>query len=164
MGIIFLDIDGVLNSQKYLISNHDKVALFYHKYGKEISDELFLIRKMYDIDFSKVNILKEIIDITDAKVVIISSWKKLKIYPYIRDKLIEIGIPIIGETIDDGSDRGSGIKRYILENNIDNYVIIDDSKFDDYDNELIKRLIMTSFYDEGLKEDQKDKVVKILRK
>ena len=165
MNIIFLDIDGVLNSQKYLISNHDKILRFYKKHGKDINDiELLLQRQMYDISLDKVRILLDVIKKTDAKVVITSSWKKLKIYPYVVMKLIGMGIPIIGETLDNGDNRGYGIKKYILENNVMHYVIIDDDLFDDYDEELMERLVKTSFYDDGLKEEHKGKIIKKILK
>ena len=138
MNIIFLDIDGVLNSQKYLISSHKSVVDFYEQYGRNIKDiDLLLKRKMFDIDTSKVMILRDVIDRTGAKVVIISSWKKLEIYPYVVSNLIDMGISIVGSTCDNGSNRGFGIRKYCEENNIDNYVIIDDDVFDEYDIELL---------------------------
>jgi len=165
MKVIFLDIDGVLNSQKYLINNYERVIKFYNKYGKDVSDiNLLLERQMLDINIDKVKLLKEIIDFTGTLVVIISSWKKLKIYPYVVGKLISMGIPIIGQTIDNGDNRGTGIKKYLNENNITNYVILDDEIFKDYDQELISRLVKTSFYDDGIKIEHKKEIIKKLNR
>ena len=55
MKIIFLDIDGVLNAIEYQMSTTEEPPL---------------------IDRSRLVILKEIIDKSDAKVVLSSSWKK----------------------------------------------------------------------------------------
>lgn len=163
MNIIFLDIDGVLNCQKYLMNNHDKVIEFYKRHGNNINSiDLLVERQMYDIDLEKVKILKDIIDSTNAKVVITSSWKKLEIFPYVICELKNMGIPVIGNTSDNGSNRGFGIKKYIDQNNIDNYVILDDEVFNDYDLELLSRLVKTSFYDNGLKIEHKEIIVKRL--
>lgn len=37
-----------------------------------------------------------------------------------------MGIPIIGATIDNSSNRGEGIKNYLKENNVKRYIILDD--------------------------------------
>ena len=70
MKIIFLDIDGVLNSDEFFASNHEEVKKF--KYDLNDTDAL-LKRQMMDIDYNKLMILKGVIQATDAKVVIISS-------------------------------------------------------------------------------------------
>ncbi len=164
MNIIFLDIDGVLNSQKYFIEQHSKILELYSNENYDNSIALKTERQMLNIDINKVNILKEIIDITNSSVVITSSWKSLSTFPYIKNRLIDIGIPIIGITKDNNENRGEGIKNYIKENNIDNYIIIDDEIFKDYDDEILSKLIKTSFYENGLEEKQKIKAIRMLNK
>ena len=115
MKVVFLDIDGVLNCDKYFASNHDEVVKFY----KENKDVLNVIEKsvlvqMMDIDMEKFELLKDAVTKLDLGVVMISSWKKMKIYPQLKEKLISMGLPIIGETQDNGSDRGNGIRNYQL--------------------------------------------------
>lgn len=165
MKVIFLDIDGVLNSNEFFASNHDDVVAFYKEHEFDWNDiNVCIKRQMMDIDFDKLKILKSVIDETHAKVVIISSWKKMRIYPYIIDKLNEQGIPIIGYTIDNGSNRGSGIKKYLLEHKVDEYVILDDDIFDDYDDEIMDKLVKTCFYNGGLQEEHKEELIKKLTK
>ena len=165
MKVIFLDIDGVLNSEKYFIDNHESIKLFYKDniYNKN-NVELLVKRQLMDIDCEKLFLLKEIIDETDAKVVIISTWKKLFIFPQIVVKLNEIGIPVVGFTTDSVVDRGAGIKKYIREHAISKYAILDDDIFDDYDNEILNNLVKTSFFDGGLKEEHANELVKRLKK
>lgn len=164
MKVIFLDIDGVLNSDDFFASNHDEVKQFYKDNKYDLNNAQLLIkRQMMDIDFERLDILKKVIIVTNSQVVITSSWKQLKIFPYIVDELIEFGIPIIGYTIDNGIDRGSGIKRYLMENSVDEYVIIDDDIFDDYDEEIINKLVKTSFYNGGLKEEHAKELIKRLK-
>ena len=73
-----------------------------------------------------------------------------------------MGLPIIGETIDNGSDRGNGIKNYLLTHDVSDYIILDDDIFDDYDDVLLAKLIKTSFFDNGLKEKHIDMLVNML--
>ena len=165
MKVIFLDIDGVLNSEQFFIKNHEEVINFYktHEYDSDDIDLLIKLQ-MFDIDFAKVAMLKNVIDDTNAKIVVTSSWKKLKVFPYIADKLIKYGLPIIGYTIDNGFDRGSGINKYLSEHEINDYVILDDDIFDDYDEEIINKLVKTNFYDGGLKDIHVCELIKRLKK
>ena len=60
--IIFLDIDGVLNSKNYFTN--------YKKKIKNVSD---IVRQMSEIDVDKFNLLVDVIREVNAKVVITSS-------------------------------------------------------------------------------------------
>ena len=163
MNIIFLDIDGVLNNQDYIIEIHPKVLELYSKKDYDESSLLRLKRLMMDIDKKKVKILKEIIKETNSFVVVISSWKTLGTFPYVRRELIKMGIPIIDVTDDYNSNRGEGIKNYLKNNdNIKNYIILDDEIFEDYDEELLSHLVKTSFYEDGLTEVHKESAIKKL--
>ncbi len=149
--IIFLDIDGVLNSDKYFDSIDNKECM-------NLVDRLML-----DIDMSKVKILLEVINKTNAKVVITSSWRRMKLYPYIKERLISMGLPVVGETLFIEGRRGEEIKSYLLENRVSNYCIIDDEVFKDY-KELEDYLVVTDFYEDGLTIDHAKGVVKKLIK
>ncbi len=165
MKIIFLDIDGVLNSNSFFASNHNQVVDLYKKDKYDNSNVEFLIqRQMMDIDFSKLELLRMVINETDAKIVVISSWKKMDIFPYIAERLIELGIPVVGYTIDSGSNRGMGIKEYLKSHVVENWLVLDDDVFDDYDEEIMDHLVKTSFYDDGLQNKHCEKMIKKLKK
>ena len=164
MKIIFLDIDGVLNCQNFLINRYQEVIKFNSNCNIKNEKLKHTKIQLMDIDYKKLRLLKEIIDITNSKIVIISSWKSLVTFSYIKQILIALGIPIIDVTNDNLFNRGEGIKRYLLENEITNYIIIDDEIFDDYDEILLSRLIKTNFYEEGLTEEHKNKAIKLLKK
>lgn len=149
--IIFLDIDGVLNSDKYFDSIDNKECM-------NLVDRLML-----DIDMSKVKLLLEVINKTNAKIVITSSWRRMKLYPYIKERLISMGLPVVGETPFIEGRRGEEIKSYLLENRVSNYCIIDDEVFKDY-KELEDYLVVTDFYEDGLTIDHAKGVVKKLIK
>lgn len=111
MKIIFLDVDGVLNSQNYLLNSNNKIS--------------------NSINPKKITLLKEIVDKTEL----------------IRGK------------------RGEEIKLYLQKHpNIDNFVILDDEIFKDYDNYLLKHLVKTSFYIDGLTKEHIEQAKIILNK
>ena len=159
--IIFLDIDGVLNSNKSFIDNYGYDKLLGMVYDGSIDD---IVRcKMNDIDLDKVFMVRDICNLTGAKVVISSCWRKISRYPLIEEKLVSLGIPIVGVTPYVNSNRGDEIRKYLEDNEIDNFVILDDDIFPDF-NELENYLVKTSFYEEGLTEDVAEEVVSVLRR
>ena len=165
--IIFLDIDGVLNSNKSLIVNHEFDKLLGRVYDGSINDlEMY---KMNEIDMNKLFMLRDICNLTGAKIVISSGWRRLWNYPLIEEKLVSLGLPIVDVTPHiDIYRRGEEIRTYLWkqllqDNEVDNFVILDDDIFLDFD-ELENYLIKTSFYDDGLTEEIATEVVKVLRR
>lgn len=153
--IIFLDIDGVLNSTKTFKENRGYEKA-YNTLIKQCNDssKLKFLRdeQLLSIDMNKVYLIKEITELTAAKIVISSSWRIHNLYPLIEEFLINQGLPIIGTT-KRMSGRGEEISSYVRENNIKNYIIIDDSIFPDFTEEQKYNLVWTNFYDEGLTEE-----------
>lgn len=167
MLVIFLDIDGVLNNQTYFINNSDRIAKFYDSYSDlqyNNSFDLHVERIMMDIDEEKLSILKKIVLDTDAKIVIISSWKILYVFNEVVKRLCDKGIPIIGRTYDESYNRGHGIYDYLMHHDVIDYVILDDEFFEDYDHVLLDKLIKTDFYGDGLTLKYADLIRKKLKK
>jgi len=168
--IIFLDIDGVLNSVSFLDSKdnqRDELRKYYKENIDNIDFEeelnLILKRRLLDIDFNKLDMIIEVCKITNSKVVIISTWKIYEFWNIIKEYLINYGLPIIDETIDYKYNRGKEIREY-LENHkeIDKYVIIDDEYFKDYKG-LDPYLVQTDYYKDGFNEEHKKLVLSKLR-
>ena len=156
--LIFLDVDGVLNCS----STKDRCGQYI------------------GIDDNKVTLLKEIVDTTNAKIVLVSSWKECwyKHYylkerqddmaDYLDHKLYKQGLEIMDKTNDYNSyNRGDGIleylwrlKRHNVE--VDKYVILDDEMFDYKQTRLTKYLIRTSFNQHGLDKSHVRKAVSML--
>lgn len=128
MKVIFLDIDGVLNSNEYFeeIKNLEKKG----------------IEKQ--IDIKKIKLLKKAVDETGAKVVLSSSWRYTRKAQDLKGLLLKYDIyadstPLINNI------RGLEIKEWLSEHqDVEKYVILDDEIFESYDDELMKNLIKIS--------------------
>ena len=158
MKVIFLDIDGVLNS----MSCKAKIEGFHF-----VEDE-------------KILLLKEIIDLTGAKVVLSSTWRygwyamehiehpdegdlrDIRMFKALRDKLLEYGIKLLGYT-DDLGRRGAEISAWLKNwqgEPIEAYVVLDDMGGDEIQPHC-KYLVQTSMT-HGLRSKYIEKVLKIL--
>lgn len=128
MKVIFLDIDGVLNSDEYL----DKVK----------NSDIQGIER--DVDVEKVKLLKRAIDETGARVVLSSSWRYTKNARYLKELLANYGIRV-DSTPYIQDIRGLEIKKWLSENQgVEDFIILDDEIFDSFDEELIKKLVKVS--------------------
>ena len=159
INIIFLDVDGVLNAK----NTKDRCGPYV------------------GIDDQKVSYLKEIVDQTNAKIVLVSSWKEFwekepykkrqdMMANYLDNKLAKQGLKIVDKTYEPFSpyQRGEGILDYLAflkRNEIDvhNYVILDDLSFDYRKTKLINNLIKTSFYQSGLNKKHTLKAIALLK-
>ena len=117
---IFLDIDGVLRTHKS--------DLEWSKYlGVPIPSNV------HDRRFDKkiVSNINEIVGYTRAKIVVTSTWRVKHSLEELKQIFRDNGISaeIIGKT-DIGLTRGEEIEQYISDNEIENYVVIDDQVSD----------------------------------
>lgn len=134
--ILFLDIDGVLNSIPH---THDDFLKLEHEFGKEQA-----LRKSYGFNIDLVAKLKTIIEKTNCKIVFSTSWRHFKDHHIEGDnwrktlaELLEVGPGIfIGDTpiLSIVSDeefkrlRGTEIKNWIDASDKEpfNYCVLDD--------------------------------------
>ena len=155
--LIFLDIDGVLNCS----STKER------------------IERYVGVDSNKLNLLKQIVDATNAKIVLVSTWKeywykepqrKSKqdfLAQYLDERMSEFDLKISDKTDNYYMvNRGEGIKEYIanLEHlgiEVSNYIIIDDEIFDYLSTKMTKKLVRTSFKN-GLQEKHVKKAIAML--
>lgn len=145
MNIIFLDVDGVLNTPRYIE--------YQIKY-----DRLDGYDAQFNFDPICMKNLKELVEKTNAKIVISSTWRllrkekdiywielmnNLRLYG-LEDKVIDCT-----PSLDIDTNRGQEIKKWIEENNdkdIENFVIIDDdTDMDDIFDKLAKCDIKRGF-------------------
>lgn len=144
MKVVFLDIDGVLNTEETFERNYQD----YLKTG--IKNEL--------IDEIRVSYLKEIIDETGAVIVLSSSWRRHcefdngKIVSeeghtkYLIEILAKYGMTLYDITgYDRDGNRGKEINEWLSQHVVDSFVILDDNSGDLQDF-IDKELIKTNFY------------------
>lgn len=123
MKVIFLDIDGVLNCERFYIERR----------ARRVAANAFpILTRDYTDEFCPllVSNLNALTDITQAKLVISSTWRSDGIP---KLKRIFEQARITGEIIDTtGFDRkrhrGTEIANWLASNQVDRYVILDDDR------------------------------------
>ena len=153
--VIFLDIDGVLNSMDYFTSEE-----YVNRYRAD---------GFRDIDENKVILLKQLCDKSKATLILSSTWRGLigtDHYDYLETTLAKYSLTIDSHLPKLDYNRPLEIKTW-LDDHVDErikYVSLDDDfSYEQYDvYGLGKCLVKTSFYDGGLKQSHVDLALKIL--
>lgn len=150
MKIIFLDKDGVVNSDRYF----DSIK------GKKV-DEL-----EDDVDLKTIDLLEEISRETGAKIVVTASARYTKgAIPFLeelkRRNIYLDRTPLINNI------RGLEIKKWLVDHpGVEDFAILDDEVFDSYDDKLLKKLVKTNgdgiTFGEGLTRKETDEVIRRL--
>ena len=135
MKVIFLDIDGVCNCS----STTDRLGQYI------------------GIDQDKVDLLKYIVDKTDAYIVVSSTWRHYKEFmDYLEKRLGEdLWKRYLGKTIEKlSSSRYNEIDAWLHENEVENFIVIDDDHIDSLCH-FDKHFIQTQ-YEDGLTKEIAD--------
>lgn len=145
MKIIFLDIDGVMVTSRHMLQSK---KYFGHEF-----------------DPACVRSLQEILERTEAKIVVSSSWREGRTLKQLQSIFEINGIKnVVGMTpIIEGAIRGKEIKEYLnqilnIGLEVDRFVIIDD---EEEMGELNDHLVETSF-ETGITRAVADKVIHFL--
>lgn len=151
MKIIFLDIDGVLNTQE----TFEKIHIEYQETGK----------RRIEIDTEKVEYLKEIVEETGALLVLSSSWKifferkegkilpKNNKYGELLNILKSYNLFIYDTTYQGGyKTKEEEIKDWLKNKKVDSFIIIDDER-EGLGNLKENYLIKTKFSKTQMEED-----------
>jgi len=150
MKVIFLDFDGVLNSEKYLRAQNEHGVI---------------------IDPSRMALLKQIVDKTGARIVLSTSWREH--WSKSPDQCNETGrainrifegygLQIVDKTPKLCSGREDEIKAWLDRHpSVTNFVVLDDGFLGaDF---LKNRFVKTSKYKKGLDEEEVKKAIEILK-
>lgn len=163
MKIIFLDFDGVLNTDDFI----NKVLIEQHQNDcRDVAPHLLIIP-------NKIEILNEIIAKTNTNIVVSSTWRKLHDLNVLRNIFKRLNC--IGEIIDvtpiikaDPNDlwprwirRGDEIDKWFKDHikEIESFVIVDD--IDDFYEDQRIRFVQTDC-NEGLVEKHIEQIIEIL--
>ena len=116
MGIIFLDIDGVLRT-------HASDLEWSRRLGEPVPLSVF-DRRFDPAIASRIN---EVAGYARAKIVVTSTWRTKHDLATLKQIFRESGISaeVVGKT-GIGNSRGEEIEQWILENGVSSYVVIDD--------------------------------------
>jgi hypothetical protein len=175
--VIFLDIDGVLNSEAHLQRLDDQHRQLGHSDPTRPKHETRCecYRLECQIDQDAVARLNRLVAETGAKIVVSSSWRKLLDPPELHRVLVSHGLiaEIIGETPDGHKDpamlatfrhlerifRGYEIDFWLKQHpEVERFVILDDAS----DMEMhTNRLVQTDFQ-EGLLDEHVDLAIRML--
>lgn len=150
MKILFLDIDGVLNHEKFY-KNISKLELVHNNYPYT------------EFDPTSVSYLNKILDETDAKLVVSSSWrldsnlKKIFKEVGIKHKIYDVTPWLIRYDV----HRGDEINEYLKKHsNIKRYCILDD--IDDFYDYQKPFFVKCDAHKDGLNENKANKAIEIL--
>lgn len=172
MKAIFLDIDGVLNSGQWFRKVRSTSWKWRQMAGKYLS---------YSVDKKAIKLLNEIIEATDAKIVLSSSWRLGPPLVTLKVQFKEIGIDLYDKTPcwgelgitdwesykdESGQEhlrvipRGDIIAKYLEEHpEFTSYVILDD--VDQFNEEQHNHLVFTD-REVGLTKDDVINAITIL--
>jgi hypothetical protein len=175
--VIFLDIDGVLNSEVYLRKLEERHFQLGHadptRPKRETSCDCF---KLYhQIDRDAVARVNRLVAATASKIVISSSWRKLFDPPELERILVEHGLiaEIIGATPDGYYEpemlevfgplgrifRGHEIDFWLRKHSeVDRFVILDDGS----DMEMHKNRLVQTDCEEGLLDGHVELAIRVM--
>ena len=148
MKLIFLDVDGVLN-------NVDTLDRIRPPEGGSYTG----------VDMVLVERLRKIVTVTDAHIVLSSTWREYEYFKEILlEKLGDMALRVIGETPKlDWKSRSEEINAWIrihTEVKINKFIVIDDLTCDDLDS--FGESFIQTYYSDGLTEELVKKCIEKL--
>lgn len=169
MHVLFIDIDGVLNSERFNRTLEEQHRQLGHH---EVCECFKLMRQ---VDREAVARLNRLVAVTQSKIVISSSWRLLFDPPELHRILVEHGLvaEIIGET-PDGQDepemlevygpydrifRGHEIDFWLRKHpEVDRFVILDDGS----DMAMHKKRLVQTDAEEGLLDEHVELAIRMM--
>lgn len=145
--VIFLDIDGVLNAEDDFGLDKENPHIGHNR----------------GISLAKAKLLKQIVDKTESRIVLVSTWKRRyvkyldnnedEVGEYLFNALKEAGLSIYDTTVrydsGDSKSRGLEISLWLIDHKeeVSNWILIDDDERIDYEKfGVLSHLIKTSPY------------------
>ena len=158
---VFLDIDGVLNSNYYFEQKSQNTKNAKNNNNTDtniitnINTDTSQIDKYDDIDPIRVKRLRNIIEETGAKIILCSSWRSLSDiqehpqWKYLISSLAAENLQIYDQTPETLQGRPYDIRKYLdLHTEITRYIILDDDYgYAAYRKLGIYNLIQTSYWE-----------------
>jgi hypothetical protein len=165
--VIFLDIDGVLNSESYVLKLEEKCCQIGH--SRETPCDCFKLYRQIDRD--AVTRLNRLVAVTGAKIVVSSTWRKIFDMPELCRILTEHGLvaEVIGATPDlfndPGREPGTNLERgyeidFWLRDHpeVDRFVILDDGS----DMAMHRKCLVQTDCEDGLCDEHVELAARVL--
>jgi len=167
MKIIFLDHDSVICLARQWGSRFNKMKEYESVNGRTPDQKLPVHFRFDDFDKKAVRVLNNILSLTDAEIVVSSDWRlhatleelqefylaqgickaPIAVTPHLRDFDFEMS-ERISRTMNLEAGRTCEIRRWLQENSIENWIVVDDLAMVD----LGDRFIWTPLSREGIKQ------------
>jgi len=120
MKVLFLDIDGVLNSREWYLRNKENI----------VTHSGFMYRHEQELDPRACTLINELCESEGLKIVISSTWRRIHTKGEIIDMFAYRGLfaPVIGVTPQlRGGFRGQEVDEWLYDNpGVTKHVILDD--------------------------------------
>ncbi len=155
MKVIFLDVDGVLNNNLY--AKEVGWGGHFEEFEETTKERVKWFQKSVDY-------LKEIVEQTGALIVMSSTWRIYFSVKKFKEMFAVYGwddAPIIDRTPGGYANRGLEINRWLVDHQVDNYVILDD--FPDFLPEQESHYVETD-PEVGLTDDDAHRAITILNR
>ena len=154
--VVFLDIDGVLNSRVFFMEKSAKAGgIWYAK------DDYIVAQ----FDHEAVTRLNQILEVTDAKIVVSSTWRLNHSVRGLQRifKAVNIIGEVIGKTQSLSGDhkypRGYEIAAWIKFGKPENYVVLED---DVIEMDMLEGHVIQTYFQYGLQDEHVEQAIEIL--
>jgi len=173
MKVLFLDIDGVLNSEEHFYNNHIARTEAAHKDGDDKYNDINYIWPLGHLSEDLINYLNMIVEMTGCHIVISSTWRigntPEQIGKYLKVKGFLYASRIIDCTGQDSKNaRGGEIQNWLDEHpEVTQYVILDDDSADiigDYTTKKHPKNFVHTDFMWGLQDVDVEQAIKILNR
>ena len=145
MKVLFLDVDGVINSVRS--------AVAFDGYPWDVDEE-----NIKQFDHVAITLIRRICRDTNCKIILSSTWRRSVGHKKLADAL---DLPVIDSTPTHmDATRGEEIAAWLRKNEVDKYVIIDDDA--DMLEEQLPYFVKVDPYN-GLSYDNYTKILEILK-
>lgn len=145
---IFLDVDGVLNNENYIVKcynkHHKPMSMNHVPFDpKCLNNLMILVQQIQQLDY-------------DVNIILSSTWRLNEIdYNIVDARLAEYGLSLNGKTSYIDGIRGIEIKDFLQDRCYTNFIILDDDIFDIQDyfpNNLVKTDFKTGLTKHNVKQ------------
>lgn len=145
---IFLDVDGVLNNENYIVKcynkHHKPMSMNHVPFDpKCLNNLMILVQQIQQLDY-------------DVNIILSSTWRLNEIdYNIVDARLAEYGLSLNGKTSYIDGIRGMEIKDFLQDKCYTNFIILDDDIFDIQDyfpNNLVKTDFKTGLTKHNVKQ------------